>query len=495
MTALETAFSEVSPRLSPRPTPLASTLISTAIVGFWIALFSEIFFASGGLAWSVGIAYLAYDTSLSLFVAYQSLVLWRGEPVTPGTPGRRPSVGVIVAAHNEAPVLAATIDALLRQRDPPDQIWLADDGSTDGSASVLAARYALASPELDTLGDPSSIAPTLRWLRLSHRGKALALNAALAYVDTDVVLTVDADTLLDLEAVAVIRGAFTEDPDLVVGGGVLSPRCAGGALARVLQEFQTYEYIRNFLARRAWSQLDCLLLISGAFAAFRTRAVVSVGGFDPECLTEDYELIHRLHRYSVEHDLKWRVRILGHALARTDAPAAILPFLRQRRRWFAGFLQTQYWNRDMTGNSRFGPLGLAMMPVKAIDTLQPFYGLASVVLLIGFFATGRFAALLPASGLVLAKIAFEWLNAVSSVEVYRRWTGDRHGSSLARALLCVLLEPFGFQILRLLGAAWGWIALLSGSVTWGRSSRGADVVRDDRHSGGPTTDALGSKVR
>ena len=158
---------------------------------------------------------------------------------------------------------------------------------------------------------------------------------------------------------------------------MLAPHCDASLMGRCLREFQTYEYVRNFLARLAWSRLDCLLLISGAFAAFRRDAVLAVGGFDTRCLVEDYELMHRIYRWAVDRGLNWRVRILNGARARTDAPGRILPFLRQRRRWFAGFLQTQYWNRDMTGNPRFGALGLAMMPVKALDTMQPIFGLIS----------------------------------------------------------------------------------------------------------------------
>jgi cellulose synthase/poly-beta-1,6-N-acetylglucosamine synthase-like glycosyltransferase len=108
--------------------------------------------------------------------------------------------------------------------------------------------------------------------------------------------------------------------------------------------------MRNFIARFAWMRADSLLLISGAFASFKRDALVDVGGFDPQCLVEDYELIHRLRRYSVDHGLGWDVRVVGDARARTDAPDNLGSFLRQRRRWFAGFLQTQYWNRDMTGN-------------------------------------------------------------------------------------------------------------------------------------------------
>ncbi len=100
----------------------------------------------------------------------------------------------------------------------------------------------------------------------------------------------------------------------------------------------------------------------------------AVGGFDTDCLVEDYELIHRLHRHAQANGLPWTVRVLGDAQAHTDAPSSTGAFLRQRRRWFGGFLQTQFWYRAMVGDRRYGWLGVAMLPVKAIDTLQPLYG-------------------------------------------------------------------------------------------------------------------------
>jgi glycosyltransferase involved in cell wall biosynthesis len=472
-TALETAFRRCSPRLNPRPTPLAGVGLYAAIVALWMAAMAKAFVGQGLFAWSVGVAYIAYDGCLLAFVAWQALALWRPPGKSPPGQVARPTIGVIIAAYNEAPALAATIDALLRQSDPPDRIWLADDGSCDASASILAQRYGLAPPPLWGLGEPAPIAPSLRWLKLEHRGKAHALNAALAHADTDVVVTVDADTLLHPGAILAVRRAFAEDPDLVVGGGILEPRCSGGALAFVLQEFQVYEYVRNFLGRHAWSQIESLLLISGAFAAFRRDAVETVGGFDPECWVEDYELIHRLHRYAADHGLAWRVRILGAARASTDAPAGLLPFLRQRRRWFGGFLQTQYWNRDMMGSPRFGALGLVMMPVKAIDTLQPIYGLSATALLLLFLATGRSGAALPAAGLTLAKIGLDIANIALLIAAYRRWTGEKSTLSLGRAIVCLVVEPFSFQVLRHLGAALGWVSLASGAIVWGRGARRA----------------------
>ena len=100
---------------------------------------------------------------------------------------------------------------------------------------------------------------------LPHGGKATALNAALLVTTADVVLTVDADTVLDSGALAAVRTAFAADLDLVGVTGVITPVCAPTVGGAVLQYFQTYEYIRNFLARYAWMRVDCLQLISGAF--------------------------------------------------------------------------------------------------------------------------------------------------------------------------------------------------------------------------------------
>jgi hypothetical protein len=152
--------------------------------------------------------------------------------------------------------------------------------------------------------------------------------------------------------------------------------------------------------------------------------------------------------------------------------------LRQRRRWFAGFLQTQYWNRDLIGNRRYGALGLLMMPVKAIDTLQPVYGLTAFALLLLFLFTGRLALALPVSGVIAAKIVVDLAFHLWSVHLYRRWTGDRGSSRLPMAILASIIEPFTFQLLRHLGATLGWLHVLTARTSWGVQERTGLVAKD-----------------
>jgi len=467
---LDRARALASPRISPVRTPAISVLIHGGVMALWLVLFARAFFLHGVAAWSTGIAYVIYDTLLLIFVAWKSLSLMKPLPhVAASRPP--PTLVVIVAAHNEAAVLPITLNALLTQTMPPAQIVIADDGSTDGTATLLASRYGLIDPGEGKLSEPSPAHPILRWLRLPHGGKARALNAAMLVMTTETVMTVDADTLLEPEACAAMSHAFAVLPQMVVAAGLLSPVCSQTLSGRFFQWFQTYEYIRNFVSRYAWMRAHSLLLISGAFACFRRDAVLAVGGFDPECLVEDYELIHRLRRYSFDRDLGWDVRVIGTAKARTDAPSTLGSFLRQRRRWFAGFLQTQYWYRSMIGNRRYGTLGTLMLPVKAFDTVQPLYGLAAFGLLLAFLFGGRFTIVLPVLAIILAKIAIDLAFQSWSLHLYRRWSGDRTSSSFGMALLASIVEPFSFQLMRHGGATLGWLYFLLRRNEWGAQHR------------------------
>ena len=468
---LQDALRAASPRLAPPPTPLTSILIHGGIALLWVLLFARAFVLNGLLAWSVGVVYVSYDTALLAFVFWQTFGLAK-IAAKPRSAGAAPvTLGVIVAAHNEAAVLPLTLAALFDQYEPPELIVVTDDGSTDGTAALLERQFGLVEPPLDALSSASSTHPSLHWLRLSHQGKPSALNKAMQLVDTEMVLTVDADTLLEQNAISAMRNAFAADPKLVAATGILTPVCGPSLSGRWFQWFQTYEYIRNFLSRYAWMQMDSLLLISGAFAAFRRQAVVEVGGFDPACLVEDYELIHRLRRYSVLNHRGWTTSVVGASRALTDAPGSVGAFLRQRRRWFGGFLQTQYWYRDMVGNRAFGWLGLLMLTVKAADTLQPIYGLTAFALLLVYLVTGRFVLVNPVIGVIGLKILVDFAFHLWSIHLYRRWAAPSVRISFASGLLAALLEPFSFQILRHLGAAWGWGVFLTGVRQWGVQHR------------------------
>ncbi|MBX9880444.1 MAG: glycosyltransferase family 2 protein [Sphingomonas sp.] len=480
MNALSRNLAIESPRLSPRPVPASAYLIAFAGALLFVLLTAQAFFRAGLAGWSVGLAYILYDSALLAFTGRKIGALTRPQPTPMATVDPPPTLGAIIAAHNEAGVLKITIDHLLGQDRPPETILIADDGSTDETAAVLESLYRLAPPPVGVMSDPAPGEPRLRWLRLPHGGKARALNQAMLWLDTDLVMTIDADTLVDPGALGAMRAAFAGDPHLVAATGVLTPICGPSLKGRFFEWFQRYEYVRNFLSRYAWGRVNSLLLVSGAFGAYRREALLAVGGFDPLCLVEDYELTHRLHRHSADGGLGWRVAVVGEATARTDAPASLIGFLKQRRRWFGGYLQTQFWNRDMIGNPHFGALGRAHMPVKTLDTLQPIYGITAFGVLLTLLVTGRLFVASAVLAVMLAKVALDLGYHLWSIHLYRRWTGKHEGLGLGAAMLASLLEPFTFQLLRHIGALWGWHAFLTGRETWGwqqRTAIGVEVGR------------------
>lgn len=210
-------------------------IIGAALLLF-AGLIAQAFFRENLAAWSVGLAYVGYDSLLVAFTARKTWELMAPQPPL-GAGDSRTTLGVLVAAHNEAGVLGVTIDALAAQANPPELILIADDGSTDATPAVMAERYGLAMPALGAISQPSPVLPALRWLRLPHGGKARALNAAIVQADTEIVLTVDADTLLEPDALKAMRAAFAAEPELVAATGVLSPICGPSARERLFQWF------------------------------------------------------------------------------------------------------------------------------------------------------------------------------------------------------------------------------------------------------------------
>ncbi len=472
--SLATTLRAVSPRFTPPPRHLAGPFIWLFAITLFVALFAQGFIRTGVAAWAVGIVYVLYDTTLLLFVFGKTFKLRNLLPSPTTTVATRLTTTVVIAAYNEADVFEATIESLRKQSYLPDQILIADDGSGDHTPEVLARVYGLSMPALGEFSTSRTI-PNLRWLRIPRGGKATALNTAIRQIDSDLIVTVDADTLLAPGALAAMHAAFDEELELAAATGVLHPICDKSLSGRLFQWFQTYEYVRNFLSRYAWMETNSLLLVSGAFAGFRRSALVRVGGFDPDSLVEDYEVMHRIHRYARDNGLGWTVRVVGSAQASTDSPGSLMPFLRQRRRWFAGFLQTQYWNRDMIGNARYGALGMAMLPVKALDTVQPLYGLAAFALLVYFAATGNLVIAVPILIAMAAKVVIDLCYLLWSLYLYRNWTGHRIGAG--GAILAALIEPVTFQLVRHVGAAWGWVVFLTGRQVWGTSARGGIAAR------------------
>lgn len=213
-------------------------------------------------------------------------------------------------------------------------------------------------------------------------------------------------------------------------------------------------------------QYDMLLLISGAFAAYRRTVLETAGGFDVSSWVEDYELTHRVYRDMYDRGQRVTVKTLSGACGTTDAPAAVKTFLNQRRRWFAGFIATHFKYHEMVANGRYGAVGRYMLCLKTLDLLLPVYALAAAVVLIEILLTRHFLDTFIVK-LIITKLLFDLSLHAYSIVLYRRWLGIPFSRKLwLQSFGATLTEPFVFQIMRQLGAVMGWLAFLRGKINW-----------------------------
>lgn len=222
------------------------------------------------------------------------------------------AVTVVVPAWNEGPVITRTLDSLLASDLPDLRVLVVDDGSTDDTAERVR-----------TYPDPR-----VELIQQENAGKPAALNAGLASVDTRLVVTIDADTLVDPSC---LRWLVATQRSTGATGVCANVRV--GNRSTLLTRFQSLEYTAGLnLDRRALDLLGLITTVPGAAALWVRDSVVAEGGFSGDTLAEDTDLSITLLRR------RHRLAFCDRADAYTEAPTSLWGLYRQRRRWLGGNL-------------------------------------------------------------------------------------------------------------------------------------------------------------
>jgi cellulose synthase/poly-beta-1,6-N-acetylglucosamine synthase-like glycosyltransferase len=350
-------------------------------------------------------------------------------------------VSVIVPAYNERAGIVATVRSLVANDHPGIEVIVVDDGSTDGTADLV-----------DSLGLPG-----VRVIRKPNGGKATALNTGLLYASHDIIVTVDADTVFEPDAIRRLVEPFTDPGIGAVAGNVKVTNRHG-----LLGKWQHIEYVIGFsLDRRFYEKLGCMPTVPGAIGAFRRRALAGVGGMSGDTLAEDTDVTMAVLRAG------WRVVYQDRARAWTEAPASVGDLWRQRYRWSYGTLQSMWKHRgairDRGAGARFGRFGLPMLALFGV--LLPLLGpVLDVLALYGLFF------------LDTTKTAVAWL-VMLAVQLLTAAVAFKLDREPLRPLLTLPIQQFAYRQLMYLVLARSMVTALTGArLGWRRVKRAGEPV-------------------
>ena len=415
--------------IAPAPLPIPARLAgAAAFAGFdlWRAL-ADVVVGLAGLATLLMVVRLAV-------VAILATVQARRRVTSAGTV---PTVAVLVAAYNEEVVIGSCVRSILTSDLIALQVVVVDDGSTDGTATAAAQAGA---------NDPR-----FRVIRQPNAGKASALNAALAAVDAPVVVVMDADSILEREALRRLVTPFVDQSVGAVAGNVKVGNRTGW-----LGVLQHVEYVTGInLDRRFFDLVNAVSVVPGALGAFRRDLVVHVGGFPRDTLAEDADLTVSIGK------LGYRVRTVADARTWTEVPATWRALWKQRYRWSYGTLQVLWKHRDAPFRWRatnVGRLGVPYLIVFAY--LFPLLGPAVDALFLYGLLVGPQVGYLYTFGLFTALQFFAAALAL-------RLDGEPSWHAVA-----VLGYQLGYrQMLSAVVASSLWAAFSGLPVGWGKLVR------------------------
>ncbi len=400
-----------------------------------------------------------------------------------------PPVALIVPAHNEADAIVQTVLSLMELNYPEKEIIVVDDGSTDETSKRLINKFGLLPMDLiyrQTLPCKAPFAfyfnperPELMLLSKENGGKADALNAGINMARSPYFCTVDADSIIEPDALLRLMAPVVHSSvNTVVSGGVV--RIANGCTLKKgriteidlpkswLERCQVVEYIRTFLfGRPAWNFLNATFICSGAFCLLHRETTMLAGGFSTDTVTEDIDVIASLHRFLRRNKWKYQMIFTTDPICWTEAPHNVNMLARQRRRWQLGLMQTVMKNNDMIFSTRYGLVGLVSLPFHAyIEAIGCVIEAAGTFLIPFSFLVGAMPFSLFIMLMFLA-VGYGTLLSVGSVlleeTTVRRYPQMKHVLTL---ILFAFIENFGYRQMMTIFRAQGVIQYFTGLKQW-----------------------------
>ncbi|PIU61531.1 hypothetical protein COX58_03045 [archaeon CG_4_10_14_0_2_um_filter_Archaea_38_6] len=260
-------------------------------------------------------------------------------------PKKKYFISAIVPAYNEEKTIAETINSLLKQNYPRKffEIIVINDGSTDATRKKC---------------EEYSKKGLIRLINQKNGGKANAMNNAIKRAKGELIYVLDADSCADENSFKHLIGYF-DNPRVAAVTSSMRVTCKES----FLQKIQWVEYLFSILMRKIMSLFNCLYVTPGPGSIYRKKVIKEIGGFSEETLTEDMEIAFNIqhHNYVIENSLNSTVL--------TNTPDKLTNLIKQRRRWYTGFIEDSTSYKHFYFNKSKGFLGRFLLPANVLTTI------------------------------------------------------------------------------------------------------------------------------
>jgi cellulose synthase/poly-beta-1,6-N-acetylglucosamine synthase-like glycosyltransferase len=300
-----------------------------------------------------------------------------------------PLITIIVPAYNEEKCIEKTIETLLEVDYPNKEIIVVDDGSVDRTYEI-ASRY---------------IKMGLKVLHRENGGKWAALNYGLFFSKGEIIVVVDADSLVSRVALREIAKRF-QDPNILGLAGNVKVLNRNNFLTRC----QALEYVTDInIAKRAFAVMGSTMVVPGCLGAFRREALLGTGSFDPDTVTEDFDATLKVLKVGGV------VQTSSYASAYTEAPESLRDLYRQRLRWYRGTFQSLLKHRNIITTPIFDFLSFIGYPYILLSLI--FIPICGIIALISGIIASLTGWLINFTQILLLFIFMEFMFSLLAIQL------------------------------------------------------------------------------
>ncbi len=403
-------------------------------------------------------------------------------------------VSIVVPGYNEEVTICDTVHSLLNLDYRLYEIVVVDDGSKDDTSKVLIEEFkmtrvrrkikkSIRCQEEEFIYESYAYKVPVILIRKKNGGKADALNMGINASRYPYFICMDADSMLQSDALEMIVRPVLTDENLIACGGLV--RIANGVVLengkvkkygmpkKMVTAMQVLEYERSFLASRIlFDMFNGSMIISGAFGLFKKDIVIAVGGYDHGTMGEDMELVVRLHVFCKKNNIPYTIKYETEAVCWSQAPESMKDLRKQRRRWHIGLYQSLSKHKQIIFSRKYGAVGfVSYMYFLVFELLSPYIEIFGIFSVVAMFLLGMvtwrvaltFAIISLLFGAILTLSAF--ISRIHTQNI--KLTSE----DIWKAILACIYENIGFRVILAFTRMTAFIGYKKKKLQWGKIKR------------------------